>query len=174
MAEYHIFVVSDGTGETATKMSKAALLQFKPANTTFVRHSNVRSVDMVREIVRAAEREPALVIHTFASRRLRQEMEQACQELNVASLDLIGPLIEKLAEFIETQPAETPGLLHQVDDDYFDRIDALAFTVRHGHRRLLWVSISGRKAGKWPTFRLSWGKNCRANCFRWTSLELSA
>ena len=135
MAEYHIFVVSDGTGETATKMSKAALLQFKPANTTFVRHSNVRSVDMVREIVRAAEREPALVIHTFASRRLRQEMEQACQEFNVASLDLIGPLIEKLAEFIETQPAETPGLLHQVDDDYFDRIDALAFTVRHDDNR---------------------------------------
>src|SRR6266545_6572264 len=113
-------------GEIATKMSKAALLQFKPANTSFVRHSNVRSVDMVREVVRAAEKEPALVIHTFASRRLRQEMEQACQEFNVASLDLIGPLIEKLAEFIGTQPAETPGLLHQVDDDYFDRIDALA------------------------------------------------
>src|SRR5947208_14908126 len=62
-------------------------------------------------------------------------MEQACQECNVASLDLIGPLIEKLAEFIETQPAETPGLLHQVDDDYFDRIDALAFTVRHDDNR---------------------------------------
>lgn len=135
MAEYHIFVVSDGTGETATKMSKAALLQFKPANTVFTRHSNVRSVETIRGVVREAERHRALVIHTFASHELRQAMEKACQERNVPSHDLLGLLLQRLEEFIGVAPTETAGLLHQVDDDYFERIDALAYTVRHDDNR---------------------------------------
>ena len=48
--EFHIFVVSDGTGETATKMSKAALAQFRPANAAITRHSNIRSVEALREV----------------------------------------------------------------------------------------------------------------------------
>jgi regulator of PEP synthase PpsR (kinase-PPPase family) len=131
MAENHIVVVSDGTGETATKMSKAALLQFKPANTVITRHSNVRSADTIREIVKNAERDRALIIHTFASQRLRHEMEEACQDRSVPSHDLLGLLLARLQEFIGIAPTEKPGLLHQVDDGYFERIDALAYAVRH-------------------------------------------
>src|SRR5262245_47718842 len=87
MADYHIFVVSDGTGETATKMSKAALLQFTPRNTVFKRHSNVRSIDMIREVVKDAQRDRALVIHTFASHELRRAMEETCQDRSVPSAD---------------------------------------------------------------------------------------
>jgi len=135
MAEYHIFVVSDGTGETATKMSKAALLQFKPSNIVFTRHSNVRSIESIREVVKDAERDGALVIHTFASRELRKAMEEICRERDVPSHDLLGLLLKELSEFIGAPPGERPGLLHQVDDDYFERIDALAFTVRHDDNR---------------------------------------
>jgi [pyruvate, water dikinase]-phosphate phosphotransferase / [pyruvate, water dikinase] kinase len=135
MAEYHVFVVSDGTGETATKMSKAALLQFTPRNTIFTRHSNVRSIEMIREVVKDAQRDRALVIHTFATQELRRAMEEACQDRNVPSHDLLGSLFETLKEFFGIAPSEKPGLLHQVDDDYFERIDALSFTVRHDETR---------------------------------------
>ena len=135
MAEYHIFVVSDGTGETATKMSKAALLQFTPRNSVFKRHSNVRSVEMIRDVVKDAERDHALVIHTFASHELRRVMEETCQDRNVPSHDLLGSLFETLEDFLGVSPTEKPGLLHQVDDDYFERIDALSFTVRHDESR---------------------------------------
>ncbi len=135
MAEYHIFVVSDGTGETATKMAKAALLQFKPSNIVFTRHSNVRTIECIRQVVKEAERDCALVIHTFASQELRRAMQQTCQERNVPSHDLLGLLLKELSDFIGLPPSEKPGLLHQVDDDYFERIDALSFTVRHDDNR---------------------------------------
>ena len=129
--EFHIFVVSDGTGETATKMSKAALAQFRPANAAITRHSNIRSVEALREVVREAERSRALVIHTFASQELRQAMEQACQDRNIPSHDVLGPLLEKLQESLGVSPSGQAGLLHQIDDGYFERLEALAFTVRH-------------------------------------------
>jgi regulator of PEP synthase PpsR (kinase-PPPase family) len=135
MAEIHIFVVSDGTGETATKMSKAALLQFEPGNTVFTRHSNVRSVNKIREVVREAERNRALIIHTFAAHDLRRAMEETCQARSVPSHDLLGLLLERLEGFIGSPPKEAAGLLHQVDDDYFEKIDALAYTVRHDENR---------------------------------------
>jgi regulator of PEP synthase PpsR (kinase-PPPase family) len=93
MVERHIYIVSDGTGETATKLSKAALLQFRPANPVITRHSNVRTADTIRQIVRDAESQRALIIHTFASHVLRKEMEQRCQDRNVPSQDLLGLLM---------------------------------------------------------------------------------
>lgn len=135
MAEYHVYVVSDGTGETATKVSKAALLQFKSTNTVFTRHSNVRSLETIREVVKEADRDGAIVIDTFASHELRKAMEEACRELNVPRHDLLGLLLARLEDFFGYPPSEKAGLLHQVDDEYFERLDALAFTVRHDDNR---------------------------------------
>src|SRR5512136_2780301 len=90
MAEHHIYIVSDGTGETATKISKAALLQFQPGSTFLTRHSNIRSVDAIRDIVQAAEYQRALIVHTFAAQELRHAMERVCQDRNVPSCDLLG------------------------------------------------------------------------------------
>jgi regulator of PEP synthase PpsR (kinase-PPPase family) len=129
--QYHIYVVSDGTGETGTKMLKAALLQFRPADAAITRHSNIRSVEGLREVVRQAEQSQALIIHTFASVELRRAMDRACRERNIPNHDVLGQLFVQLAEFLGIPPSGKPGLLHQVDDDYFERLDALAFTVRH-------------------------------------------
>jgi len=135
MTEYHVFLVSDGTGETAARISKAALAQFKPARTVLSRHSNVRSVEMIKDIVRAAERQRALVIHTFAAQDLRRAMEQCCQDRNVPSHDLLGPLIERLEHAIGSPSSGKPGLLHEMNEDYFERMDALAYTVRNDDSR---------------------------------------
>ena len=135
MPEYHIFVVSDGTGETATKMSKAALLQFQAAISFLTRHSNIQSQDAIREVVREAEKQRALIIHTFASQDLRRAMERACQDYNVPSHDLLGLLMDELAEFFGLLPSEKPGLMHQVDDGYFERLEALAYAVRNDDSR---------------------------------------
>jgi regulator of PEP synthase PpsR (kinase-PPPase family) len=131
MAEFHIFVVSDGTGETATRMSKAALLQFRPASTSITRFNNIRSVGAIRDIVKEAESRHALVVHTFATQELRRAMEDLCQTRNIPNHDLIGRLFSELEQFIGTSPTQKPGLLHQVDDEYFERLDALSFTLRH-------------------------------------------
>jgi regulator of PEP synthase PpsR (kinase-PPPase family) len=47
----------------------------------------------------------------------------------------MGLLLKQLEAFIGAPPTGKPGLLHQVDDDYFEKMDALAFTVRNDDLR---------------------------------------
>jgi hypothetical protein len=49
----------------------------------------------------------------------------------VPVVDLLGPVLAKVSEFVHTSPRSEPGLLHAVSGDYFLRIDAVEFAVRH-------------------------------------------
>ncbi|PYV15310.1 MAG: hypothetical protein DMG07_10065 [Acidobacteria bacterium] len=145
-------------------MSKAALAQFRPANAAITRHSNIRSVEALREVVREAERSRALVIHTFASQELRQAMEQACQDRNIPSHDLLGPLLEKLQEFLGAPWGTTTTRRPSASP----RPTSFSSACR-APRRLRSASASPRRGGRSPTSRSSWAKSCPRSCFRSSS-----
>ena len=46
-------------------------------------------------------------------------------------MDLLGPLLEKLSRYLKRNPETQPGLFHQVNENYFKRIEAIEFTVKH-------------------------------------------
>jgi regulator of PEP synthase PpsR (kinase-PPPase family) len=43
----------------------------------------------------------------------------------------LGPLIIKVAQRLHVEPRHQPGLLHGFSDDYFQRVEAVEFAVRH-------------------------------------------
>ena len=49
----------------------------------------------------------------------------------VPAVDLLGPVLAKVAEVLRVRPRSQPGLLHAISDDYFRRIEAVEFAVRH-------------------------------------------
>ena len=49
----------------------------------------------------------------------------------VPTVDLLGALIGKVAQHLHAEPRLQPGLLHGFSDEYFERIDAVEFAVRH-------------------------------------------
>lgn len=134
MGNYHVFIVSDGTGETAYRMLKAAMLQFHE-DILITRYSNVRQESQIREILKAAAENDTLVVYTFASQELRGVLHRLADELKAEHLDLLGPLMEKLSTFFHEPPVSKPGLLHQVDEEYFARIDAIEYAIRHDDSR---------------------------------------
>jgi [pyruvate, water dikinase]-phosphate phosphotransferase / [pyruvate, water dikinase] kinase len=134
MRNFHVLIMSDGTGETAYRMLKAAMRQFQE-DILITRYANVRDEQQIRDILRAAVENHTLVAYTFVSPQLRSFMRQAAEEEGAECVDLLGPLMEKLSGFFKKAPVATPGLLHQVDEEYFTRIDAIEFAIRHddGH-----------------------------------------
>jgi regulator of PEP synthase PpsR (kinase-PPPase family) len=70
-------------------------------------------------------------VHTFASQELRDFMAEASREEGASCIDVLGPLVEQLSLFFQKVPVSKPGLLHQVDEEYFDRVDAIEFAIRH-------------------------------------------
>lgn len=134
MENDHLFIVSDATGETAYRMLKAAMLQFKQ-EIFITRYSNVREAQQIREILDAAQKNHTLVVYTFVSRELRDVLQTQARQQGTECIDLLGPLMEKLASFFRQQPEATPGLLHKVDEEYFARIDAIEYAIRHDDSR---------------------------------------
>ena len=126
-----VLLLSDATGETAEKMVSAALTQFQHEDAQVTRVSNVRSKNQVYTALDKAAQQQAMIIYTIVNRDLSRLVHEECSAMGLISVDILTPLLVRLSDFLGTTPNETPGLLHNVDDDYFRRIDAIEFTVRN-------------------------------------------
>jgi regulator of PEP synthase PpsR (kinase-PPPase family) len=125
-----IFVVSDGTGDTGAAVAKAALAQFQ-VEWKLRRFGGIRQPSLARRVVAEAERVGALVLFTLVDRRVAQGLLEEAATRGVPTLDVLGGMIAKIAEHVKAEPRSEPGLLHGFSDDYFKRIEAVEFAVRH-------------------------------------------
>lgn len=131
MEEGIIFIISDGTGETAATIIRAALVQYPDKDTHIHRHKNVRSESQVEAIIEDAFEQKALVLHTVVSPSLRKQITSLCSEKGLSVVDLLGPLLNVLDNYLgENKSGHQAGLLRAVDERYYKRIEAIEFTVK--------------------------------------------
>jgi regulator of PEP synthase PpsR (kinase-PPPase family) len=130
-----VFVVSDATGATARRVVDAALAQFEGAQVTVEQVLGVRKTKEVRQVVKQAAKVGGTIVHTLALPDLRQEMLSHARRRLVVTIDLMGPLLDRLRDTLELSPLAKPGLLRQLDESYFERIGAIDFAVRHDDGR---------------------------------------
>jgi regulator of PEP synthase PpsR (kinase-PPPase family) len=131
----YIWVISDGSGSTAERVLQASLVQFGDKDVVVERIPDVRTREQITEIVNKAAMEKGLVAYTLVTQELRNEIATRANEYNVPTVDLLGPLLTSLTTFLASSPESKPGLLGELDHHYFQRIDAVGFTVKHddGH-----------------------------------------
>ncbi|MBW2072496.1 MAG: kinase/pyrophosphorylase, partial [Deltaproteobacteria bacterium] len=126
-----IYLVGERTGETVSKLATAVLSQFVPDNIIVRRFSMVEDTALMLSILSRAHREKALVAYTIVDAANREFLEREAAKRGVETVDVLGNLIIKLALFLEQKPLNIPGKQHQVDADYFRRIEAIEFSVKH-------------------------------------------
>ncbi len=127
---HKVFILADGTGETAEKVATAALTQFRGIDVESQTFTRVRSKFEIRELMERAHREHAFVVYTVIDPEHRDLIQNTARELNIECADLIGGLVLKLTTFLAAQPLLTPGIQHQLDAEYFRRIEAVEFAVK--------------------------------------------
>lgn len=125
-----VFVVSDGTGETATSLVRAAMAQFQTP-WRLRTYADTRTDAQARRLVARAAETGALLCFTLVNKRLAATLREGAAELGVPVVDLLGPLVASVAEHLRAEPAGEPGLLHGFSDEYFQRVEAVEFAVRH-------------------------------------------
>ncbi len=126
-----VYVISDSTGLTAEKVTLAAMMQFSDVRVPVKRFPNIRTEAALRKTLERAKGDQALVIHTIGMRTLRDLANYEAERLGISVLDLLGPMLAKLSTHLGRTPYNLPGLLHQLDEAYFHRVEAVEFTVRH-------------------------------------------
>lgn len=130
-----VIIVSDGTGETASSTIKAAMVQFRDKMVAFSRYKNVRSEPQIDAIIEDAQQDKNLLIFTVVQPQVRTYLIQKASEKGIPYVDLLGPLLAGLATYFGLQPLAVAGLLHDVNEEYFSRIDAMEYTIAHDDGR---------------------------------------
>lgn len=125
-----VFILADGTGETAEKVLQAALTQFRGPDVRVETFTRVRSKFEIREVMEQAARHRAFLVYTVIDEEHRSFIMSLAQDLNVEVVDLIGSLVLRLGLFFELEPLNVAGIKQQLDADYFKRIEAVEFAVK--------------------------------------------
>ena len=125
------FLVSDGSGGTCERLVKSALVQYRGLDVTLVRRPEVRTARQIRSIVKEAESQRAIVFYTLVSDATRRAMRRYTRETLVVSVDLLGPTLRALHDFLQLKPRFVPGLYYESEKEQLDRIDAIDFTLKH-------------------------------------------
>jgi regulator of PEP synthase PpsR (kinase-PPPase family) len=126
-----VFVVSDSLGETAELVTRAAASQFDADRIEIRRFPYVSSERAVVEVVAEAERAGAAVVFTLILPELRRRLQEEAASRGVPAVDLMGPLLEVLARISGLPPKLEPGIIHRLDEEYFRRVEAVEFAVKH-------------------------------------------
>ena len=127
-----IYIVSDGTGETAAIMTRAAVVQYSTHDFHIIRNKNIRTEAQVDSVINDAFKKNAMIIHTVVTTNLRRYLEEKAAEKNLLQIDLLGPLLSTLDEYLDVEnKSREAGKLRTVDDRYFRRVEAIEYSVKH-------------------------------------------
>ncbi len=127
-----ILAVSDGTGSSAEQLVRSMLVQFGDPAVPVIKVPGVRSVeDVAKAIELGVAHGTRLVVHTILARDLRAELERLCGEGGIRAIDLVGDMLDSLAERLGPPSTLRPGLYRRLHREYFQRVEAIDFAIRH-------------------------------------------
>ena len=129
-----IHIISDSTGETATAITRAALVHYsqEQMEARITRYNDIRNFQQIDAILQKANVEKDMFIYTIVDSKLRQHIRELCAEKNIFSVDLLGPLLNNLNRFLGTSLKDPQaGILRAIDQQYHKRIEAIEYTVKH-------------------------------------------
>lgn len=138
MSSYPIYIISDGSGETAATMIRAALVHYTDKEVNIIRHKNVRTEGQLEPLIDEAFERRGLICYTIVGQQLRKKIQELSSSKGVPSIDLLGPIFNTLDTFfgVASQNKQV-GLLRAVDEQYFKRIEAIEYTVKHDDGKCL-------------------------------------
>jgi [pyruvate, water dikinase]-phosphate phosphotransferase / [pyruvate, water dikinase] kinase len=126
-----VFVVSDATGKTCTRVVHAALRQFKTTEVVMEIANFIRTNEQIDELIDRVAQVNGIIVHTMVSPEARQRISEQGRYKGVPTVDLLGPLLTRFSDLLEISPLAQPGLERQLDNDYFRRIEAIDYTIKH-------------------------------------------
>jgi [pyruvate, water dikinase]-phosphate phosphotransferase / [pyruvate, water dikinase] kinase len=128
---FHVHLVSDSTGETLNAMAKAVVARFDGVIPIEHIYALVRSRRQLERVLHEIEDHPGVVLHTIVDRDLRAELEEGCRRMEMPTIAALDPLVAALSRYLGATLTSRVGAQHALDNDYFNRIEALNYAIAH-------------------------------------------
>jgi regulator of PEP synthase PpsR (kinase-PPPase family) len=158
MKRFHLHLVSDSTGETVCSVARAAIVQFEGVDAEEHVWSLVRTKTQIEKVLAKITENPGIVMYTIVGKELRDALQEGCSKLGVPCIPVLSRVIADLSTYLNMKISPQPGRQHELDEDYFQRVEAINFTLSHDDGQATWdindadiILVGASRTSKSPT-----------------------
>jgi regulator of PEP synthase PpsR (kinase-PPPase family) len=119
-------------------VARATASQFDSGRFDIVRIPYINSTEQIEETVKEAAKRTCVICHTLVLPHLREALQQQCDQYGIPTVDIMGPMINLVQQITDLTPKLKPGLIHQLDQQYFKRVEAVEFAVKYDDGKNPW------------------------------------
>ena len=129
---HQIYLISDSTGETLDRIFMALKAQFNNFNYDLSKFSFTRTENQISAILKnAKQQESPIILYTVVYNKLAKFLAQEANKKNIPCFGVLGDLILNFSKILNEKATREPSAQHVLDEDYYKRIEAIQFTMRH-------------------------------------------
>lgn len=135
---YQIYLISDSTGETLDRIFLALKAQFKNIEYKVHSYSFTRTENQILKILEDAKKnENSVILYTIVDNNLAKYLANVSDEKKIPCFGVLGNLILNFSKILNQKASHEPSGQHVLNEEYYDRIEAIQFTMNHDDGNLL-------------------------------------
>lgn len=127
----HVHLVSDSTGETLITVCRAVAARFSHIRVLEHIHPLIRNAQQLNDVIQAIDASPGVVLYTLVNHEMGDKLKDACHKASVPCQSILDPVVNLFGSYLGLEASLSIGGQHNLNSDYFRRIDALNFTLTH-------------------------------------------
>jgi regulator of PEP synthase PpsR (kinase-PPPase family) len=135
---YQIYLISDSTGETLDRIFLALKAQFKNIDYKVHSYSFTRTENQILKILDDAKKnENSVILYTIVDNNLAKYLANVSDQKKIPCFGVLGNLILNFSKILNQKASHEPSGQHVLNEEYYDRIEAIQFTMNHDDGNLL-------------------------------------
>ena len=135
---YQIYLISDSTGETLERIFLALKAQFVNIDYKVHSYSFTRTENQILKILDDAKKnENAVILYTIVDNNLAKYLANVSDKKDIPCFGVLGNLILNFSKILNQKASHEPSGQHALNDEYYERIEAIQFTMNHDDGNLL-------------------------------------
>jgi len=135
---YQIYLISDSTGETLDRIFLALKAQFKNIEYKVHSYSFTRTENQILKILEDAKKnENSVILYTIVDNNLAKYLANVSDEKKIPCFGVLGNLILNFSKILNQKASHEPSGQHALNDEYYERIEAIQFTMNHDDGNLI-------------------------------------
>lgn len=128
---FHLHLISDSTGETVIAASRAVTSQYDRTHAIEHVHTSVVSQTRLEEVIAAIDNKPGIVLFTISNEGLSDHLLSRCRDMGIPCASVLEPIFATFKSYLGAPTHRKTGAQHELNAEYFNRIDAINFTLLH-------------------------------------------
>tara|TARA_B100000963_G_scaffold52954_1_gene41061 strand:+ start:1395 stop:2222 length:828 start_codon:yes stop_codon:yes gene_type:complete len=135
---YQIYLISDSTGETLDRIFLALKAQFLNIEYKVHSYSFTRTENQILKILEAAQKDiNSIILYTIVDNNLAKYLANVSEDKKIPCFGVLGNLILNFSKILNQKATHEPSGQHILNEEYYDRIEAIQFTMNHDDGNLI-------------------------------------